>query len=220
MQKTTSIMKWILISLLVIISGSAVILAIPNKQNKNMTPKQRILKKLYPLVVGIGRFTGKNHSLAGNEKSITSIYDFKIVLNDGSELDLSNYKGKKIMIVNTASDCGYTGQYESLEALYRQKKDSLVIIGFPANDFGNQEKGDNATIAAFCKKNYGVSFPLAEKSIVVKKDGQHPLFMWLTDPAKNGWNKQAPTWNFCKYLIDENGNLLRFSDSNVEPSID
>jgi glutathione peroxidase len=96
----------------------------------------------------------------------------------------------------------------------------LVIIGFPANDFGNQEKGDNATIAAFCKKNYGVSFPLAEKSIVVKKDGQHPLFKWLTDPAKNGWNKQAPTWNFCKYLIDENGNLLRFSDSNVEPSID
>jgi len=213
-------MKWILISLLVITSASVVILAIPNKQNKNMTTKQRILKKLYPLVVGMGRLTGKNHNITGNEKSITSVYDFKILLNDGLELDLSNFKGKKIMIVNTASDCGYTGQYESLEALYRQKNDSLVIIGFPANDFGNQEKGDNATIAAFCKKNYGVSFPLAEKSIVVKKDGQHPLFMWLSDPAKNGWNKQAPTWNFCKYLIDENGNLLRFSDSNVEPSID
>lgn len=213
-------MKWILASILVFFSLSVAILAIPNKHNKNMTTRQRILKKLYPLVMGLGKLTGKNHTLTGNEKSITSVYEIKITLNDGTLLDLSAYKGKKVLIVNTASDCGYTGQYDALESLFRKEKDSLMVIGFPSNDFGNQEKGDNQTIAAFCKKNYGVTFPLAEKSVVIRSDAQHPLFKWLSDPKQNGWNKQVPTWNFCKYLIDEEGNLVRFSDSNAEPSID
>lgn len=213
-------MKWVLVSLAALISISVALLAIPNKQNKNMTTRQRILKKLYPLVMGMGRLTGKKQTLTGNEKSRTSIYEIDVTLTDGSKLDLSSYKGKKVLIVNTASDCGYTGQYDSLEKLYRDNKDSLVVIGFPSNDFGNQEKADNATIAAFCKKNYGVSFPIAEKSVVIHSENQHPVFKWLTDSSKNGWNKKAPTWNFCKYLIDENGNLIRFSDSNVEPSID
>lgn len=213
-------MKWIVFSLLALMSISVAILALPNKQNKNMTTRQRILKKLYPLLMSMGKISGKKHTLSGVEKSKTSIYDVSVTLTDGSNLDLSSFKGKKMLIVNTASDCGYTGQYESLEALYCKHKDSLVVIGFPSNDFGNQEKADNATIANFCKKNYGVSFPLAEKTTVIKSEYQHPLFNWLTDPSKNGWNKQAPSWNFCKYLIDENGNLVRFSDSNVEPSMD
>ena len=213
-------MKWILVSILVLFSASIAILAIPNHQNKNMNTRQRILKKIYPILMKMSRKAGKKITNASNQISLTPVYNIPIVLNDGSVLDLHQFKGKKILIVNTASDCGYTGQYEALEQLHQQQKDNLVIIGFPCNDFGNQEKGDNAAIASFCKKNYGVSFLLADKSIVVKKEGQHPLFTWLTDPAKNGWNKQAPTWNFCKYLIDENGNLVRFTDSNVEPSID
>ena len=133
-------------------------------------------------------------------------------------LDIASLKGKKVLLVNTASECGYTGQYEQLQKLYSRYNNQLVVIGFPANDFKEQEKGTNEEIASFCKKNYGVTFPLAEKSIVVKTAGQNNIFQWLTDPAKNGWNSQAPTWNFCKYLVNENGVLIDFFASGVEPT--
>jgi len=131
---------------------------------------------------------------------------------------MASLKGKKILLVNTASECGYTGQYDQLQKLYSGYNNQLVIIGFPANDFKEQEKGTNEEIAAFCKQNYGVSFPLAEKSVVVKASHQNNIFQWLTDPAKNGWNKQAPTWNFCKYLVNEEGMLTNYFGPAVEPT--
>jgi len=147
-----------------------------------------------------------------------SLYTLKATLNDGTTLNMASLKGKKILLVNTASDCGYTSQYEQLQKLYSQYGNTLVVIGFPANDFKEQEKGTNEEIASFCKKNYGVSFPLAEKSIVIKKTDQNSIFQWLTDASKNGWNNQAPTWNFCKYLVNEEGMLINYFGPAVEPT--
>ncbi|MEO7047163.1 MAG: glutathione peroxidase, partial [Ferruginibacter sp.] len=129
----------------------------------------------------------------------------------------STLKNKKVMLVNTASDCGYTKQYDGLQELHEKFKDKVVIIGFPANDFGAQEKGSDDTIAEFCKVNFGVTFPLAKKSTVVKGAEQSEVYQWLTDEHKNGWNNTAPTWNFCKYLIDEKGNITHFFEAGVEP---
>lgn len=146
----------------------------------------------------------------------SSIYDFKMSLLDGDEIPLSKFKGKKILIVNTASECGFTPQYEGLEALYKQHGDKVVVLGFPANNFGGQEPGSNEEIGAFCKKNYGVSFPMFSKISVKGKD-MDPLYQWLTQKDKNGWNEEAPNWNFCKYLIDEQGHLVAFYASAIEP---
>ena len=139
---------------------------------------------------------------------------------DGADFDFNTLKGKKVLLVNTASDCGYTNQYADLEELYNRYKDKLLIIAFPANDFKEQEKGDDAEIASFCKKNYGVTFPLMTKSSVVKGPGQNPVFTWLSDQTKNGWNDQQPSWNFSKYLVDENGRLTGYYGSSVEPLSD
>ena len=119
--------------------------------------------------------------------------------------------------MNTASDCGYTGQYASLQALQERYPDELVVIGFPANDFKEQEKAGNEQIAAFCQRNYGVTFPLSEKVSVVKGPSQHPVFKWLSDPAQNGWNDRAPVWNFSKYVIDESGRLVGYFGPAIDP---
>jgi glutathione peroxidase len=147
----------------------------------------------------------------------TSFHSLSILLNDGSTFHFDSLKGKKVLLVNTASQCGYTKQYEGLEALYQKYKGNLVIIAFPANDFGAQEPGSDSTIAEFCKKNYGVSFPIAIKSSVKKGKEQNEVFKWLSDSTLNGWNTQDPSWNFGKYLVDENGKLLNFFASGVEP---
>lgn len=160
-----------------------------------------------------------------------SIYDFKVPGLDG-EIDFSKYKGKKIMIVNTASKCGNTPQYAELEKLYEKYKDKLVIIGFPANNFGSQEPGSNAEIKEFCSKEYSVSFPMAEK-VSVKGDDIHPLYKWLVDqskelakavPADNSknivWKRylQNPVdWNFTKFLLDEKGNLVAVFHNKTSP---
>lgn len=147
----------------------------------------------------------------------TSIYDFKVPGLEGGTIDLKAYKGKKILIVNTASKCGYTPQYEELEKLYKQYKDKLVIIGFPANNFKGQEPGSNAEISEFCKRNYGVTFPMAEKVSVTGED-IHPLFRYLTDEAKKiGAEEPIIKWNFTKFLIDEKGRLVKVFRSNVKP---
>jgi len=146
----------------------------------------------------------------------TSIYDFKVEGLDGNTIDFSSFKGKKILIVNTASQCGYTPQYEGLEKLYEQYKDKLVIVGFPANNFGAQEPGSNEEIKTFCKKNYGVSFPMAAK-ISVKGDDMAPIYKWLTSKAENGVLDATITWNFNKFLLDENGHLLYYFPSKVTP---
>jgi glutathione peroxidase len=146
-----------------------------------------------------------------------SIYDFKVPGLDGKEIDFAQYKGKKILIVNTASKCGYTPQYEELEKLYKQYKGKLVIIGFPANNFGGQEPGSNAEIGEFCKKNYGVTFPMAEKVSVTGED-IHPLFKYLTEEAqKLGTQEPVIKWNFTKFLVDENGKLVKVFPSKVKP---
>ena len=149
-----------------------------------------------------------------------SVYDFKVPALDGSTIDLSQYKGKKLLIVNTASKCGFTPQYDGLEKLYEKYKDKLVIVGFPANDFGGQEPGTNSDIKEFCKKNYGVSFPMAEKIDVVG-DNIHPLFKYLTEEAKKmGVADPVIKWNFTKFLIDENGKLIAVFPSKVTPMSD
>ena len=146
--------------------------------------------------------------------SATSIYDFKAPGLTGGTIDFSSYKGKKIMIVNTASKCGNTPQYADLEKLYEKYKDKLVIVGFPANNFGQQEPGTNGEIQEFCKKNYGVTFPMAEK-VSVKGDDIAPLFKWLTDEAaKKGFNDPIK-WNFTKFLIDEKGQLITVINNKV-----
>jgi glutathione peroxidase len=136
-----------------------------------------------------------------------SIYDFKVAGLDGTDIDLSQYKGKKIMIVNTASACGLTPQYEGLEKLYNQYKNTLVIIGVPANNFGGQEPGSNEDIKAFCKKNYGVTFPMAEKTSV-KGDDMNPLYVYLKEQAAAKGFADPVTWNFGKFLINEKGELI------------
>jgi glutathione peroxidase len=145
-----------------------------------------------------------------------TIYTFKVPSIDGETIDFSKFKGKKILIVNTASKCGYTPQYADLEKLYKAYKNKLVVIGFPANNFGGQEPGSNAEINEFCQKNYGVSFTMAEKVNVVGDD-IHPLFKWLTTKSENGVMDAKIKWNFTKFLIDENGKLIGVYPSNVNP---
>jgi glutathione peroxidase len=144
-------------------------------------------------------------------------YDLKAKTIDGKEFSFAGLKGKKVMVVNTASKCGYTPQYEDLEKLYQQYKDkNFVIIGFPANNFGHQEPGSNSEIQEFCKKNYGVSFQMMEK-ISVKGDDMDPVYHWLTEKDKNGKMDSSVKWNFQKYLVDENGNLVDVAYSNTKP---
>ena len=145
-----------------------------------------------------------------------SIYDFKVGGLDGQTIDFADFKGKKILIVNTASECGYTPQYSGLQELHLKHQDKLVVIGFPANDFGAQEPGSNAEIAQFCEKNYGVTFPMAAK-ITVKGDNMHPLYQWLTQKEQNGEMDAVVKWNFHKFLIDENGRLIASYPSGVKP---
>lgn len=183
-----------------------------------MTYKQQLLKWLYPLVIRFASLTGKgNKKLESHTIATRSFYDLNATLNNGNLLDFASLKNKKIMIVNTASDCGYTNQYEALQALYEKYKDRLVVLGFPANDFAGQEKGTDTSIAEFCKVNFGVTFPILKKTVVLKKETQHEVFQWLTDDTKNGWNNEAPSWNFCKYIIDEKGNLTHFFESGIDP---
>lgn len=147
-----------------------------------------------------------------------TIYQFKVEDINGETFDLSSLKGKKVMIVNTASKCGFTPQYAELQRIYEQYKyDDFVIIGFPSNDFGNQEPGSNEEISEFCQKNYGVDFPMMAK-ITVKGEEKHPLYQFLTEKSKNGFKNSEVKWNFQKYLIDRDGKLVAVKDSNVVPS--
>lgn len=147
----------------------------------------------------------------------TSIYDFKVAGLDGKEIDFAKFKGKKVLVVNTASECGYTPQYADLQKLYDAYKNKLVIVGFPANNFGGQEPGSNDEISSFCKKNYGVTFPMAAK-VSVKGEDAAPLFKYLTEEAKRlGTPDPVVKWNFTKFLIDENGKLVKVFPSKVAP---
>lgn len=148
--------------------------------------------------------------------AVSSFYDIKAVSLEGDTVDFSAFKGKKVLIVNTASACGYTPQYEDLQKLHEQYGSKVEVLGFPCNQFGNQESGNNSEIKAFCQRNYGVTFKMFQK-VDVKGESKHPLFDWLTDKNKNGWNTQAPSWNFCKYLVNEKGELVKFYSSGTSP---
>jgi glutathione peroxidase len=145
-----------------------------------------------------------------------SVYDFKLKTIDGAEISLSKFKGKKLLLINVASECGYTPQYKNLQALHEQYGSKLILIGFPANNFGKQEPGTNTEIKSFCTKNYGVTFLMMDKISVTGSDA-HPLYKWLSSKADNGVCENAPNWNFCKYLIDEKGNIIKFFPSKVDP---
>ncbi|WP_432673336.1 glutathione peroxidase [Flavobacterium sp. SM2513] len=162
----------------------------------------------------------KNQSSDKTEKTMEKqdIYQFKVTDLLGKEFDFASLKGKKILIVNTASKCGLTPQYENLQTIYDQYKDkNLVIVGFPANNFASQEPGTSEEIATFCQKNYGVTFPMMDK-ISVKGDDMAPLYQFLTQKSKNGLEDSEVQWNFQKYLIDENGHLAKVVSPKTLPT--
>ena len=144
-------------------------------------------------------------------------YDYEAQAIDGLTISMEKYRGKKILIVNVASKCGFTPQYKDLQTLHEIYGENLAILGFPSNDFFWQEPGTNAEIQKFCRINYGVTFQMFEK-IHVKGKNQHPIYKWLSDSNLNGWNDHAPSWNFCKYLIDEKGMLLKYFNMKTVPT--
>ena len=152
---------------------------------------------------------------AETAKATPSVYDFTVKSIDGKDVKLSQYKGKKLLIVNTASKCGYTPQYKELEELSKKYAGKVVVLGFPSNSF-KQELTSNAEVASFCEKNYGVTFPLFE-TVSVKGDDAAPLYKYLSDKTQNGAVNDAPNWNFCKYLVDEKGHVVKFYTSKVTP---
>ena len=156
------------------------------------------------------------HINSQNKKPNSSFYDLKAIGINGEEILMSNYRGKKTLIVNVASKCGYTPQYESLQKLYADNQDKLNILAFPSNDFLKQEPGTNEEIKTFCKVNFGIQFDIFEK-ISVKGDNIHPIYNWLSNKKLNGWNSKSPVWNFSKYLIDENGFLIGFWGPSIDP---
>ena len=144
-----------------------------------------------------------------------TVYDFTVKSIDGKDVKLSKYKGKKILIVNTASKCGFTPQYKELEELSKKYAGKVTVLGFPSNSF-NQELASNEEVSSFCEKNYGVTFPLFS-TVPVKGDDATPLYKFLADKDKNGAVSDAPSWNFCKYLVDEKGHVVKFYPSKVKP---
>jgi len=184
--------------------------------------RQKALKLLYPLIMRLSKSSNRGKVLEnkGQVAGPASFYQLDSKLNSGQNLAFQDLKGKKVLLVNTASNCGFTNQYEELQQLSEQFKDELVVLGFPANDFAEQEKDDDTTISQFCQVNFGVSFPLMKKSVVVKQSEQHPVYQWLSDAGRNGWNEQAPDWNFSKYLVSEDGRLLNYFGPAVSPLSD
>lgn len=163
------------------------------------------------ILMGILSLFSGNLFSPAKEKFKGSLYDIKAPALDGTPVDFQKYKGKNLLIVNTASRCGYTPQYEDLQKLHETYGLQVTILGFPANDFLWQEPGSNDEIASFCQKNYGVTFQMFGK-VIVKGKGQHPVYQWLT--AKSG---KKPSWNFCKYIVDKKGNVIGFYGPKVSP---
>ena len=176
-----------------------------------------ILKFSYPLRMKLSKAfgTGRSYANDNNKKPSILFYSLEAPLNSGEIISMEKYKSKKILIVNLASRCGFTRQYEELEILHQQNK-NVVVLGFPSNDFGGQEPGSDEEIANFCKVNYGVTFPIFKKNDV-KGIHKQSVYAWLSDKNKNGWNELEPQWNFYKYLVNENGVLTNIFSSSVQP---
>lgn len=180
---------------------------------------QNIMKAIYPVRMKISEATGMGKKSLSNttmKKAPVLFYTLEGTLNNGKHFSFESLRGKYVLLVNTASNCGFTSQYDELEKLWQLEREKLIILGFPANDFGGQEPGTDENIAEFCRINYGVTFPLFTKG-PVKGKAKQPVFKWLSDASLNAWNDAEPTWNFCKYLVDPDGNLLKFYSSAVSP---
>lgn len=186
-----------------------------------------MMKKILILLIAVGAVTigckNSNKDISKvdttEKMNLKTIYDFKVESLDGNEINFADFKGKKILIVNTASECGFTPQYADLEKLSKDYADNLVVVGFPANNFGGQEPGSNKEIGAFCEKNFGVTFPMAAK-VSVKGDDTAPIFKYLIEKELNGVKNTAILWNFTKFLIDENGHLIDSYISTTKPTSD
>ncbi len=184
-----------------------------------MNLKQKILKFFYPWLMLLHKMTGRQKKLVNENKTLppVSFYELSVELNNGKTLSMQSLRGKKILLVNTASNCGYTAQYAELQKLYRHLREDLEIIAFPSNDFKEQEKKNDEEIAQFCAVNYGLGFPITKKTSVSKGVQQHPVYRWLSHKELNGWNDQPPSWNFSKYLISEDGILSHYFDAGISP---
>ncbi len=178
---------------------------------------QKLITSTYFLRMKLCKITGMGIRIYENKSLVRAsenFYTMTAILNTGEEIFFKRYRGKKLLIVNLASQCGYTPQYKELEILHQTK--DIAVLGFPSNNFGAQEPGADEDIAEFCKRNFNVTFPLFKKDDV-KGNSKQPVYKWLTDKNKNGWNDLEPKWNFYKYLVDENGNLLKVFSSAVSP---
>ncbi len=162
-------------------------------------------------------YSKNNHPQIDISNFSKSFYDYTAISIDGEVVSMADYKGKVVLIVNVASKCGFTPQYKGLQSLSEKYKDDLVVLGFPANNFLWQEPAKNNKIKQFCQTQYGVTFPMFEKVSVKKNKNQHPIFSWLSSANLNGWNNNAPSWNFYKYLIDKDGKLIDVFSSKVTP---
>ncbi len=179
----------------------------------------KILYYLVPILI----FMTFGYSFFFKDKKIDvsnfskSIYDYSAINIDGDTVSMSDYKDKKILFVNVASKCGYTYQYKDLQNLHEKYGDKVAVLGFPSNDFLYQEPGGNKKIKNFCSVNYGVTFPMFSKVKVKKKESQHPIYTWLSNNVLNSKVDNAPSWNFCKYLLDEKGQIIGYFNSKVNP---
>jgi len=180
---------------------------------------KKVISKSYGLRMKIAKLTGMGIDINTNHKTAIppeSFYSLEAKGNNGEVVSFEKFRGKKVLLVNLASKCGFTPQYNELEELHRLHKDKIIVLGFPSNDFGGQEPGTDEEIEKFCKVNFGVSFPLFNKDHVKGKEKQ-PVYQWLCNADKNGWNNEEPSWNFYKYLVDEQGNLSKIFSSSVSP---
>ena len=179
---------------------------------------KKLITSTYRLRMKLSKLTGKGIKIrenSKNKKAPVNFYSLKATTNAGKEILFERYHGKKVLLVNLASQCGYTPQYAELEKLHQQNE-NVIILGFPSNNFGAQEPGTDTEIAEFCKVNFGVTFQLFKKDDV-KGNNKQSVYQWLSDKNKNGWNNEEPQWNFYKYLVDENGNLSKVFSSSVSP---
>lgn len=182
-----------------------------------MTFKQTLLRLFYPLLMRLSESRRRILENTGGQVPVISFYSLQTSANNGRAFAFDQLKGRKVLLVNTASDCGFTAQYAELEQLSRQFNNVLEIIAFPTNDFKEQEKGTDEEIETFCKMNYGITFPIMKKSSVLKGAEQNKIYEWLTNKDKNGWNDKDPSWNFSKYLVNEEGVLTHYFDPAVSP---
>lgn len=191
-----------------------------NRNSNAMTVRQKLLQTVYPALMYFTRIGGVNASILTHQAMIPSVsFDsLRATLTHGEPFDWSTLRGKKVLIVNTASDCGYTAQYAELQQLAERYAGKLVVLGFPSNEFKEQEKGTNHSIQQFCQLHYGVKFPLMQKANVLPGPQQHEVYQWLTQSSKNAWNNQGPVWNFSKYLVDEQGRLILVAGPSVSPT--